>query len=187
MVPVSTANSLTARDSQNLHSYGDDRGANSPVAEVADVFKSTRQQYTPPAERFAEFADPDLTSDYEEFDSTFIAQPPPSLLLANAVGATQMDAFIQTFSSSNTANQSSSSKEQSASKTEKKINHGNVLSQKRGGGGVLQFIREKPTGLEKEKDIPRLPENQKKLYRNFRHFQFHSYTNISVINQRLYM
>ena len=99
MVPFSTANSLTARDSQHLHSYGDDRGANSPVAEVVDVFRSARQQYTPPAERSAEFADPDLASDHEEFDSTFIAQPLPSLLLANSVGATQMDAFIQTSSS----------------------------------------------------------------------------------------
>ena len=96
MVPVSTANSLTARDSQHLHSYGDDRGVNSPVAEVVDVFRWTKQQHTPPADRSAQFADPDLTSDYEEFDSTFVAQPPPSLLLANSVGATQMDAFIQT-------------------------------------------------------------------------------------------
>ena len=100
LVPVSTANSLTARDSQHLHSFGDDRGASSPVAEVVDVFRSTRQQYTPPAERSAEFADPDLTIDHEKFDSTFIAQPSPSLLLANSVEATQMDAFIQTSSSS---------------------------------------------------------------------------------------
>ena len=94
MVPVSTANSLTTGDSQHLHSYGDDRDANSPVAEVVDVFRSTRQQYTPPAERSVEFADPDLTSDHEEFDSIFIAQPPPPQLVANSGGATQMDAFI---------------------------------------------------------------------------------------------
>ena len=79
----------------------DDRDANSPVAKVVDVFRLTRQQYTPPAERYAEFAGADLASSHEEFDSTFIAQPPPSLLLANSGGATQMDAFIQTFSSSN--------------------------------------------------------------------------------------
>ena len=101
MVPVSTANSLTAGDSQHLHSYGDDRDANSPVAEVVGVFRSTRQQYNPPAEMPAEFADPHLTSDHEEFDSTFIAQPPPFLLLTNSGGATQMDAFYQTSSSSN--------------------------------------------------------------------------------------
>ena len=77
IIPLSTANSLTAKDFQHLHSYGDDREANSPVAEVVDVFRSTRQQYTPPADRSAEFADPGSTCDHEEFDSTFTAQPPP--------------------------------------------------------------------------------------------------------------
>ena len=42
MVPVSTANALAARDSQHLHSYGDDRDASSPVPEVVDVFRSDR-------------------------------------------------------------------------------------------------------------------------------------------------
>ena len=48
-------------------------------------------------------------------------------------------------------------------------------------------ISAKPTGMKKEKDIPRLTEIWKQLYRNFRLFHFHSYYNIAVIYQRLYM
>ena len=48
-------------------------------------------------------------------------------------------------------------------------------------------ISAKPTGIQKKKDIPRLPENKKKLYGNFRLFHFHSYKNIAVLYQRVYM
>ena len=48
-------------------------------------------------------------------------------------------------------------------------------------------IPAKPTGIKKEKDIHRLPENYKKLYKYFRRFYFHSFINITVIYQRLYM
>ena len=44
-----------------------------------------------------------------------------------------------------------------------------------------------PTGIKKEKYIPRLPENQRKLYQNFRLFFFHLYNNVAVIYQSLYM
>ena len=45
----------------------------------------------------------------------------------------------------------------------------------------------KPTGLKKEKDIPGSSEDYKKLYQNFRLFYFHSYNNVAVLYQRLYI
>ena len=45
----------------------------------------------------------------------------------------------------------------------------------------------KPTGIKKEKDIPGLPENYKKLYRNFGLLFFHLYIIVAFIFQRLYM
>ena len=67
-------------------------------------------------------------------------------------------------------------------KQRKNFDHGNVLSQR-----GQSSISAKPTGMKKKKDIPRLPESWKKLYRNFRLFHFHSYNNIAVIYQRLYV
>ena len=53
--------------------------------------------------------------------------------------------------------------------------------------GECRSISAKPTSTQKEKDIPRLPENYKKLYQYFRLFYFHSYNNIAVIYHCFYM
>ena len=53
--------------------------------------------------------------------------------------------------------------------------------------GECRSISAKPTSIQKEKYIPRLPENSEKLYRNFRFFHFHSYNNIAVISHYFYM
>ena len=53
--------------------------------------------------------------------------------------------------------------------------------------GEGRSISAKPTGVQKEKDLIRLPENSKKLYRNFRLFHFHSLENIAVKYHCLYM
>ena len=47
---------------------------------------------------------------------------------------------------------------------------------------LCRSIPAKPTCIRKEKDIPRLPEIQKKLYQYFRLFYFHSHNNIAVIS-----
>ena len=46
--------------------------------------------------------------------------------------------------------------------------------------GECRSLPAKPTSIQKEKDISRLPENWKKLYQYFRLFHFHSYINIAV-------
>ena len=48
-------------------------------------------------------------------------------------------------------------------------------------------ISAKPTSIQKEKDIPKLPENYKKLYQYFRLFYFHSHNNIAVISLLLHV
>ena len=53
--------------------------------------------------------------------------------------------------------------------------------------GECRSIPAKPTGIKKEKDIPRLPEKQKKLYQYFRRFHFHSDNKIAVIYHCFYM
>ena len=53
--------------------------------------------------------------------------------------------------------------------------------------GECRSIPAKPTGIKKQKDIPRLPEKQKKLYQYFRLFYFHSHNNIAVISLLLHV
>ena len=53
--------------------------------------------------------------------------------------------------------------------------------------GVCRSIPAKPTGVKKEKDIPKLPEIYKKLYQYFSFFHCHSYNNIAVIFHCFYM
>ena len=53
--------------------------------------------------------------------------------------------------------------------------------------GECRSISTKPTGIKKEKDIQGLPENGKKLYRNFGLFYFHLYYNVAFIFQRFHM
>ena len=52
--------------------------------------------------------------------------------------------------------------------------------------GSCRIISAKPTSLKKGKDIPKLPENYKKLYQYFRLFHFPSYNNIAVISHCFY-
>ena len=53
--------------------------------------------------------------------------------------------------------------------------------------GECRSISAKPTSIQKEKDIPKLPENYKKLYQYFRLFYFHSHNNIAVISLLLHV
>ena len=47
--------------------------------------------------------------------------------------------------------------------------------------GECRSISAKPTSIKEGKDIPKLPENYKKLYQYFRLFHFPSYNKIAVI------
>ena len=68
-----------------------------------------------------------------------------------------------------------------------KTNLALILSQSGQPKWYCRSISAKPKCIKKEKDIPKLPENYKKLYQYFRLFHFHSYINIAVICHCFYM
>ena len=54
-------------------------------------------------------------------------------------------------------------------------------------GVGCRSISAKPTSIKKGKDIPKLPENYKKLYQYFSLFHFHSYNNVAVVFHCFYI